>query len=232
MRNSVLNVRTILSSRVTTAVLVAVFALAGAQLVASLQTSVFLPGNNTGYEPVQPIAYSHRLHAGELGIPCLYCHTGAEKGRHAGIPPAATCMNCHRTVTTSYAAMRAEDERATREQRRARRITSPELATLYAALALSDSMQRDPARALDPIAWIRIHRVPDFVAFDHSAHIAASVACQTCHGDVQTMERVRQVSDLTMGWCVNCHRAENATGRSIGGKRRVNAPTDCSACHH
>lgn len=232
MRISVMTLRTLLSGRITTAVLVAVVALAGAQLYASLKANVFLPGDNTGYEPVQPIAYSHRLHAGELAIPCQYCHTGAEQGRHAGIPPAQTCMNCHRTVTAAQVVMRAEDEAATREKRRPRRMISQALAPLYSALALSDSLVPDASRRPRPIEWIRVHRVPDFVVFDHSAHVAADVACQTCHGDVQTMERVRQVKDLSMGWCVNCHRAENATGRSIRGKRPVNAPTDCSACHH
>jgi hypothetical protein len=187
-----------------------------------------LPGNQQGYEPVQPIAYSHRLHAGELQIPCLYCHFGAEKSRHAGIPAAGICMNCHRFVTAPLGELRAEDALASKEKRTPRLIVSPELRKLYDALALNEKREPDPSRRPRPIAWIRVHRLPDFVYFDHRAHVNAGVACQQCHGPVETMERVRQVSDLSMGWCVNCHRQANERG--ING-RQVHASTDCVACH-
>lgn len=191
-------------------------------------TVFHLPGNQQDYEPAQPIAYSHRLHAGELQIQCLYCHFGAEKSRHAGIPPASVCMNCHRFVTASLGAVRAEDELAAKEKRSPQAIVSPELQKLYDALALDAKMQRPPAATLKPIAWIQIHKLPDYVHFDHRAHVNSGVACQDCHGPVETMERVRQVSDLSMGWCVNCHRTANRTG--VGG-RQVHATIDCSACH-
>ena len=198
-------------------------------ILATRLGGVHLPGNQQGYEPLQPIAYSHRLHAGELQIQCLYCHFAAEESRHAGIPPAATCMNCHRFVTAALGAVRAEDELAQKEHRAPRPVISPELAKLYAALALDAKMQPDPSRQPKPIAWTKVHNLPDFVYFDHRAHVNAGVACQQCHGPVETMERVRQVADLSMGWCVNCHRQANETG--ING-RRVNAQTDCSACHY
>ena len=194
------------------------------------RTGVFhLPGNQQGYEPVQPIAYSHRLHAGELQIPCLYCHYAAEQSRHAGIPAASVCMNCHRYVTASLGAIRAEDEAAQRANRKARPVTSPELEKLYAALALDARMQADAARAMQPIAWTKVHNLPDFVYFDHRAHVTAQVTCQRCHGPVETMERMRQVSDLSMGWCVNCHREVNQTG--VEG-RKVRASLDCATCHY
>jgi hypothetical protein len=188
-----------------------------------------LPGDHQGYEPVQPIAYSHRVHAGDLQIPCLYCHFGAERSRHAGVPPASVCMNCHRFVTAPLGALRAEDEQARLEGRPPRRLVSPELKKLYLALGLDDQMRPDPAVRPSPIAWVRVHSLPDFVAFDHRPHVAAGVACQTCHGPVETMERVRQVASMSMGWCVNCHRESTAQG--IHG-RAVQASTDCARCHY
>jgi hypothetical protein len=187
-----------------------------------------LPGNQQGYEPVQPIAYSHRLHAGELQIECLYCHSNADKSRHAGIPAARVCMNCHSQVTASFGALRAEDEVASNEKRAPREVVAPDLKKLYNALGLNAGRQADPALYTTPIAWVRVHKLPDFVYFDHRAHVNAGVVCQQCHGPVETMERVRQVSDLSMGWCVNCHRELNKAG--VNGKR-VDASIDCSTCH-
>jgi hypothetical protein len=188
-----------------------------------------LPGNHQDYEPVQPIAFSHRVHAGDLQVPCLYCHYGAEKSRHAGIPPANVCMNCHRFVTAPIGAVRAEDDLARQQGRPPRRVISPELAKLYAALGLDDALQPDPSRRPTPIAWVKVSNVPDFVYFDHRPHVAAGVTCQTCHGPVETMERVRQVQAFSMGWCVNCHR--QATAQGVGG-RAVRASTDCGSCHY
>jgi hypothetical protein len=175
------------------------------------------PGNNQGYEPVQPIEYSHRLHAGELQIQCLYCHSAAETSRHAGIPSANVCMNCHRFITAPLGAIRAEDDAAKAEKRPLRKVVSPEIAKLLKAV---DSGT--------PLVWTRIHSLPDFAYFDHRAHVNAGVTCQTCHGPVETMERVRQVSTLNMGWCVNCHRTANRDG--VAG-RRVRASIDCATCH-
>lgn len=197
-------------------------------LLISEMGQVHLPGNQQGYSPAQPIAYSHRLHAGEMQIPCLYCHYAAETSRHASVPPANVCMNCHREVTSSLGAMHAEDALATKEHRQARQIVSPELRKLYDALALDANRQPIPGKQLQPIRWNRIHTLPSFVYFDHRAHVAVGVACQQCHGPVETMERVYQFSDLSMGWCVNCHR--QATREGVAGKR-VNASTNCSTCH-
>ena len=216
-------------NRIITIVLLIGLVLACIGLYQTMTSFTHLPGNHQGYEPVQPIAYSHRLHAGELQIPCLYCHFGAEKSKHAGIPPANVCMNCHKFVTAPFGAIRHEDELAQKEGRRPRRLISPEIQKIYTALALNDSLQFDPAKHLIPIQWMQIHKLPDFVYFDHRPHVAAGVECQKCHGAVQTMERVRQQEDLSMGWCVNCHRAVNTDG--VAGKN-VNAPTDCSACHY
>ena len=194
-----------------------------------LSVSLRLPGNQQGYEPVQPITYSHRLHAQELQIGCLYCHFGAEKSRHAGIPPANVCMNCHRFVIASLGAIRAEREQAPRENRPPHVPVSAELAKLYAAMGLNGAMQSDPGKPTNPVAWVQVHKLPDYVYFDHRVHVNTGVECQRCHGPVETMERVRQVEDLSMGWCVNCHREVNQTG--VAGKP-VEASIDCDTCHY
>lgn len=188
-----------------------------------------LPGNHQGYSPEQPIAYSHRLHAGELGIQCLYCHTAAERGRHAGIPSADVCMNCHKFVTASLGAARAEAELAKEQGRERREVVSAELQKLYDALGLDEKRVRDPERVQTPLRWKRVHRLPDFAYFDHSRHVGAGVECQRCHGPVETMERVRQYSTLRMGWCVDCHREVNARG--VNGQP-AKASIDCAACHY
>jgi hypothetical protein len=188
--------------------------------------SYHLPGNQQGYEPTQPIAFSHRLHAGDLQISCQYCHSAAETGRHAGIPPASLCMNCHKTVTAPVEVLAAEEALAAREKRKPRPKVSPELRKLFDALGLDENLQA--IKKPQPIAWVKVHKLPDFACFDHRAHVHA-VSCQKCHGPVETMDRVHQMENLSMGWCVNCHREANRTG--VHGKK-VNASIDCAACHY
>jgi hypothetical protein len=224
------------------------------------------PGNHEGYSPEQPIAYSHRLHAGELGLDCLYCHFGAERSRHAGIPPANVCMNCHRAVAATLgakgaaredleaAAAEAQSELLRREASGASEadlarlratareaaaafegfnpasLLSAEIGKLYDHVGFDASAGAyDPSRPTRPIHWKQIHRLPDFVYFDHRAHVGAGVTCQACHGPVETMERVRQFNNLSMGWCVNCHR--DAAAHGVLGKP-ASPSLDCSACHH
>lgn len=195
-------------------------------ILATKLGDVHLPGNQQGYEPEQPIAFSHRLHAGEMEIDCQYCHSEARRSRFAGIPAAGTCMNCHQFVTAPLGEIRAEEKLAAQENRPPRPVVSPELAKLYRALGLNDRME--PGAATSPIEWVRVHRLPDFAYFDHRPHVTAGVSCQSCHGPVETMERVRQVETLAMGWCVNCHRDSQES--LIAGKR-VHPSTDCVSCH-
>lgn len=216
-----------MGSRTSTIVLtIALFA-----SLVSLATAWRLPGDNRGYEPVQPIAYSHRLHAGEMKIACLYCHSAAERSRYAGIPAVSVCMNCHRQVTASRLLVEQERTASDKEGRKPRRIVSPELRKLYDAFGLDEGLLplQGHGRTARPVAWVRVHALADFVRFDHSPHVIAGVACQECHGPVETMERVRVVSSLSMGWCVNCHR--DANERGVAGKP-VNASLDCTACHY
>jgi hypothetical protein len=218
-----------MGNRITTLLLLVGIAFTGIALVPKLR-AVHLPGNHQGFEPVQPIAYSHRLHAGELAIDCQYCHAGAERSRHAGIPAADVCMNCHRLVTAARSSVRAEEKAAEAEGRPPRRVISPELAKLYDALALSDDLQqRDPQRSPRPIEWVRIHQLPDFAFFDHRPHVAAGIDCRSCHGPIDTLERVRQVESLSMGWCLDCHRDPTRAGLGAG---VAAASTDCGVCHY
>lgn len=201
---------------------------------------VHLPGNHVGYSPEQPIAYSHRLHAGELEIPCLYCHFGAEKSRHAGVPSADVCMNCHKFVTAPLIEIRSEEKRATLEKRPPANVVSSEIQKLYDALGLDENRLPDPGKTPTPIVWTQVHRVPDYVYFDHRPHVHAGVRCQSCHGDVEMMEKVYQVESLSMGWCVNCHRQETpatpgvALASAPAGGPRVSkhVSTDCAVCHY
>ena len=187
-----------------------------------------LPGQHTGFSPVQPIAYSHKLHAGELRIACTYCHWAAEKSRHAGIPAASICMNCHKSVTATVAARKAETQAAEREGRALKPVASAEIKKIYDHLGLGPDMEPDPAMQPKPIRWKRVYEVADFVYFDHRPHVGAGVRCQHCHGDVETMDQVKQVGSLSMGWCVSCHR--EATEHGIKGQA-VNARVECTTCH-
>ncbi len=195
----------------------------------SLGAAWRLPGNNQGYEPAQPLAYSHRLHAGDMKIACVYCHSGAERSRFAGIPGTSICMNCHRQVTASRASVEQEQAAAKSENRAVARVIAPELKKLYDSLALDEKLVPIKGQAARPMSWVRVHNLPEFVRFDHSAHVGSGVACQTCHGPIETMERVRQESPLSMGWCVNCHRDVNEHG--VNGKE-VYASMDCTTCHY
>jgi hypothetical protein len=202
------------------------------------ESELRLPGNHKGYAPVQPVAFSHRLHAGELQLDCLFCHGGAETSRHAGVPPVELCMDCHRHVTAPRDAVLAEAAQAESEGREPRPVVSDEIAKLYAALGLGEDLLPDPGRTPRPVEWVRVHQLPDFTYFDHRVHVARGVACQQCHGPVQAMERVRQDSSLSMGWCVDCHRrtpadpdAPPAPARS-GGRAARHVSTDCGVCHY
>jgi hypothetical protein len=188
-----------------------------------------LPGYQQGYEPEQPIAFSHRLHAGDIQISCLYCHYGAETSPHAGIPPASICMTCHRFVTAVQKHLLPEITEARKAKRALQPIVSPELQKLYDALGLDSNLEPDPGKAPKPIGWVKVHNLPAFTCFDHRSHTNAGLTCQRCHGPVEKMERVRQVADLSMGWCVNCHRQSGRT--NLAGKT-AQSSTDCATCHH
>lgn len=141
-------------------------------------------GIQKGYAPKQPIAFSHKLHAGAYEIDCKYCHTGVLKGKSATIPSINICMNCHSQVKTE----------------------SPQIQRLWAAADWQpETKTYGPNQR--PIEWVRIHNLPDLAYFNHAQHVVVGgIECQTCHGPVEEMEVVQQYSLLTMGWCIDCHR--------------------------
>ncbi len=158
-------------------------------------------GIDQGYEPIQPIHYSHRIHAGDNGIDCKYCHSSARVSKHSGIPSLNICMNCHKSI------YEVSPETATEEY--SKEFYDGEIKKLYKAVGWDDAEQKYTGET-QPVKWIRIHNLPDFVYFNHSQHVTvAGVECQTCHGPVEEMEIMYQHAPLTMGWCINCHRETN-----------------------
>jgi len=173
---------------------------------------------DVGYAPDQPVPFSHRLHAGDLGVDCRYCHYTAEVSPYAAIPPTAVCMNCHVQVLPD----------------------SPRLARV-----------RHSAETGEPIEWVRVHMLPDYAYFDHSAHLASGVGCVECHGRVDQMVVVTQREPLSMAWCLDCHWDPGRSIRPEGvavtqmdweapeghdlmlgqAGREVNPPVNCSGCH-
>ena len=174
---------------------------------------------DVGYRPEQPVPYSHKLHAGDLGLDCRYCHNTVERSAMAAIPPTSTCMNCHDLVKTESARL---------------------------------EKVRESDKTGMPIEWIRVHQLPDFAYFNHSAHLAAGVGCASCHGRIDQMVVVEMEKPLSMAWCLDCHRdpkpnlrpADQITNmtwsaettpydpdRDPNRRRKVNPPTHCSGCH-
>ena len=158
-------------------------------------------GIDQGYEPLQPIHYSHRIHAGDNGIDCKYCHSSARVSKHAGIPSLNVCMNCHKNISE------VAETTATEEHSKA--FYDQQIAKLYDAVGWDKSLQKYTGKT-KPVKWVRIHNLPDHVYFNHSQHVTvAGVECQTCHGPVEEYEFQKQFAPLTMGWCINCHRETN-----------------------
>lgn len=172
-----------------------------------------------GYQPEQPVPYSHALHVGELGLDCRYCHNTVEQSSHAAVPPAGTCMNCHEKIRADSVALQPV---------------------------------RDAYATGAPLNWNRVHDLPDYVFFNHSAHVTRGVGCESCHGRVDLMEVVYQAAPLTMSWCLDCHRdpepnlrppelvtemgynppgSRREVGRLVAEQNTIVPSTDCSTCH-
>jgi cytochrome c551/c552 len=140
-----------------------------------------------GYKPEQPINFSHKIHAGQNKINCVYCHSSVEKSRHAGIPSTNICMNCHSAVSKGSV------------------TGTTEIAKIYEAVGW-DAEKKEYTGKEKPVKWIKIHNLPDHAYFNHSQHVVVGkVECQECHGKIEEMDVVEQHAPLTMGWCINCH---------------------------
>lgn len=174
-----------------------------------------------GYEPEQPVPFSHTLHSGQLGIDCRYCHTYVDRSEHSNVPATATCMNCHNQVLPQSVAL---------------------------------APVRESWASGEPIEWVRIHKTPDYVYFNHSVHVNRGISCVHCHGQVNQMDEVYHAKTLSMGFCLECHRnpeeyirpneevynldweaesevAQLEMGTQLAHDWRVNPPISCSGCH-
>lgn len=158
-------------------------------------------GVDQGYQPIQPIHFSHKIHAGDNQIDCQFCHSSARVSKVSGIPSLNVCMNCHITISE------VAPETATAEY--SKEFYDKEIQKLYHATGW-DPAEQEYTGEPEPVKWVRIHNLPDFAYFNHSQHVeVGGISCQTCHGPVETMEVMYQNAPLTMGWCINCHRETN-----------------------
>ena len=186
----------------------------------------FTVGVQQGYQPTQPIAFSHKIHAGQYEIDCQYCHTGVRKAKSANIPSANICMNCHTAIKTE----------------------SEEIQKIYTAIDY-DPSTGEYGKNVQPIEWVRVHNLPDLAYFNHAQHVqVGGLECQTCHGPIEEMEVVYQYANLTMGWCINCHRETNLNTKGneyytklvelhsetskAPMKVEDNGGLECSKCHY
>ncbi|WP_338357469.1 cytochrome c3 family protein [Yeosuana marina] len=169
-------------------------------------------GVDQGYQPVQPIHFSHKIHAGDNAIDCKYCHSSARVSKTSGIPSLNVCMNCHKSIYEYKGETSLEYSKE---------FYDGEIKKLYAAAGWDDANQQYTGEST-PVKWVRIHNLPDFVYFNHSQHVTvAGVECQTCHGPVQEMEIVQQFAPLTMGWCIDCHRTTNVKMKDNGYYKKI-----------
>ena len=165
-------------------------------------------GMDQGYEPVQPIHFSHKVHAGDNKVDCKYCHSSARVSKTSGIPSLNVCMNCHKSIY-EYKGNPEGPSQSDIENGYTNEFYTKEIKKLYAAVGWDEENQKYTGES-KPVEWVRIHNLPDFVYFNHSQHVSvAGVECQTCHGPIEEMEIVSQHAPLTMGWCINCHRETN-----------------------
>ena len=156
-------------------------------------------GRQKDYQPEQPIFYSHKVHAGTNQISCLYCHGGAWDSKMAGVPSLNVCMNCHAAINDYKGeALHREDDKEVDGTAEIQKLYS------YTGYDPKAGKYTEPGKQIE---WVKIHNLPDHVYFNHSQHIrAGKVQCQTCHGSITQMNEVKQFSELSMGWCINCHR--------------------------
>ena len=202
-------------------------------------------GVDEGYMPIQEIAFSHKIHAGDNKIDCQYCHSSAKHSKTSGIPSANVCMNCHKNISEVSEDTKMEFD----GQTYGKAELDKEIQKLYTAAGW-DADNLEYTGNTQPIKWVRVHNLPDFAYFNHSQHVTVGgLKCQTCHGPVETMDEVYQFSPLTMGWCIDCHKetkvdlkgnpyytkiheqlskkygVESVTVAQLGGK-------ECGKCHY
>lgn len=214
--------------------LVVCLGLAGAVVTAGVAAYFTPKYTRVGYQPSQPIPFSHKIHVGQLGLDCRYCHSFVEESGHSNVPSSSTCWNCHQHVKKG----------------------SAKLAPLYKSIDPNFTAEDGETSLYDgkPIPWVRVHKLPDYVYFNHATHVNRGVSCVSCHGKVNEMDVVHHEEPLSMGWCLECHRApekhlrpleevfnldwepEEGTdhktiGEELKKKWKIQPPEHCGACH-
>jgi mono/diheme cytochrome c family protein len=170
-------------------------------------------GVDQGYQPIQPIDFSHKIHSGDNKIDCQYCHSSAKHSKMSGIPSGNVCMNCHMSI--------GEVADNTVLGDKGKDYLDKEIQKLYKAVGW-DSDELEYTGETMPIEWVRIHNLPDFAYFNHSQHVTvAGIKCQKCHGPVEEMDEVYQYSPLTMEWCIDCHREEEVDMTENGYYKKI-----------
>lgn len=159
-------------------------------------------GIDQDYQPIQPIAFSHKIHAGDNKIDCQYCHSAAKNSKSSGIPSVNVCMNCHKSISEYNGPVTSERDKA---------FYDAEIQKIYDAIGWDkEKLAYIENYEEKPIKWVKVHNLPDFVYYNHAQHVTvAGQKCQKCHGPVETMEELYQFSPLTMAWCLNCHKETN-----------------------
>ncbi len=163
---------------------------------------LFKVGVDQDYQPIQPISFSHKIHAGDNKIDCQYCHSSAKHSKTSGIPSVNVCMNCHKNISEVAEDTKIELDGVTY----GKEYLDKEIQKIYTAAGWDAETLKFTGET-KPVKWIRVHNLPDFVYYNHSQHVTvAKQKCQKCHGLVETMDEVYQYSPLTMGWCIDCHK--------------------------
>jgi hypothetical protein len=159
-------------------------------------------GIDQDYQPIQPIAFSHKIHAGDNKIDCQYCHSSAKHSKTSGIPSVNVCMNCHKSISEYNGVTSSEKDKA---------FYDAEIQKIYEAIGWdSEKLVYIENYEQKPIKWVKVHNLPDFVYYNHSQHVTvAGLECQKCHGPVEEMDELYQFSPLTMSWCLDCHKETN-----------------------
>jgi hypothetical protein len=231
--------------------LVAALALAvGGGVVTFIVAYYFSPWNTqVGYAPVQPVPFSHQIHAGQLGMDCRYCHAQIERSYEAMVPSTQTCMGCHAALHGGG----ADPETATHAS--VQPLFDSWFSAAHEGAPDGEGTPSDPIQG-ESVQWVRVHNLPDHVYFDHSIHLSAGVGCVSCHGRIDQMAVVRQDQPLSMAWCLDCHRDPEPNLRPLSeitnlawerpedvtphefaeqlvedGQRYVVPPENCGGCH-
>ena len=201
----------------------------GGAVVAGISYYATPKYTRVGYQPTQPVSYNHEFHAGQLGLDCRYCHHGVEKSSHANVPSANVCMSCHKNVKADSPLLElVRDSYFGEDANRDGQLSEDE-----------DLNQDGILNSGPPIPWVKIHKAPDYVYFNHAIHVNRGVSCVEGHGRVDQMKEVHHAKHLSMSFCLECHRKpeealrpmEQVTNLSWHAPHKKGEPHDVAQLH-